>query len=214
MSTTYDNIKRALSCGAYQRQDSSSGVAQPSVRFTLPQLDAYTAQAIADHEAANGSVPLRQGAPAQARGAVAIHLLAEKHTGMRVDYQGLLRQCRDGLRRDRANAEMLRQFTDHLTELGQRWYAGDVAVVDEILQLYCIEIEARKALESLATTPTEGSQDAQLKDAVQLSDAEISECAKNTVDETHIENIGFGNLRYFVRAIEATRSITASKGAA
>ena len=45
MTTTDDNISRAMSCGAYQRQDFSSGVAQPSMRFTLPQLDAYTAQA-------------------------------------------------------------------------------------------------------------------------------------------------------------------------
>ena len=65
---------------------------------------------------------------------------------MRVDYRGLLRQCREGLRRDPGNAELLRQLEEHLTELGQRWYAGDVAVVDEILQLYCVERDARDAL--------------------------------------------------------------------
>ncbi|WP_019652224.1 hypothetical protein [Variovorax atrisoli] len=87
-------------------------------------------------------------APAAAQGAVAI--LAAKHTGMRVDYSGLLKQAQVGLRREPALAEMLRQLKDHLTELGRRWYTGDVAVVDEILQLYCIEQDTRKAL---AATP-------------------------------------------------------------
>lgn len=80
----------------------------------------------------------------------AMPLLAVPHTGMRVDYRGLLRQCRDGLRRDPANAEMLRQLEEHMTELGQRWYAGDIAVVDEVLQLYCVERDARKALVKLS----------------------------------------------------------------
>lgn len=74
-------------------------------------------------------------------------LLATDHQGMRVDYSGLLGQCRRALsQREPANAEMLRQLQGHLQELGQRWYAGDTAVVDEILQLYCIEREARQAL--------------------------------------------------------------------
>ena len=74
-------------------------------------------------------------------------LLAERHTGMRVDYSGLLGQCQRALRsREPANAEMLRQLQGHLQEFGRRWYAGDTAVVDEILQLYCIECEARAAL--------------------------------------------------------------------
>ncbi len=74
-------------------------------------------------------------------------LLAEKHTGMRVDYSGLLVQCQRALRsREPANAEMLRWLQGHLKVLGRRWYAGDTAVVDEILQLYCIEGDARAAL--------------------------------------------------------------------
>lgn len=74
-------------------------------------------------------------------------LLAEKHTGMRVDYSGLLGQCQRALRsREPGNAEMLRQLQGHLQELGRRWYAGDTAVVDEILQLYCIERDARAAM--------------------------------------------------------------------
>jgi hypothetical protein len=70
---------------------------------------------------------------------------AATHTGMRVDYQGLLRQARSGLSREPALAEMLRQLTDHITELGRRFYAGDSAAVDEFLQLYCVERDGRLA---------------------------------------------------------------------
>lgn len=77
----------------------------------------------------------------------AVKLLADKHTGMRVDYQGLFKQARGALRREPVIAEMLRQFQDHMTELGQRWYAGDTAVVDELLQLYCVERDARASLD-------------------------------------------------------------------
>lgn len=72
--------------------------------------------------------------------------LAPTHTGMRVDYRGLLAQCRAGLRNEPGLAEMLRQLTEHLTELGQRVYAGDLSAVDEFLQLYCIERAARATL--------------------------------------------------------------------
>lgn len=85
----------------------------------------------------------------QASEAVPIGLLATEHTGMRVDYSGLLKQARSALEHgetEPALAEMLRQFAGHLEELGQRWYAGDVAVVDELLQLYCVESEVRAAL--------------------------------------------------------------------
>lgn len=77
--------------------------------------------------------------------------LAAEHTGMRVDYSGMLKQARDGLRREPAQAEMLRQLGDHLRELGDRYYAGDVAAVDEFLQLYCISSDGRRA--ALSTTP-------------------------------------------------------------
>ncbi|SSW67229.1 hypothetical protein AVE30378_02515 [Achromobacter veterisilvae] len=78
-----------------------------------------------------------------------IRLLTTDHSSTRVDYTGLLGQSIGTLKRGGTRpdlAEMLRQLTGHLKELGQRWYAGDTAVVDEILQLYCIESEARAAL--------------------------------------------------------------------
>ncbi|WP_237567173.1 hypothetical protein [Burkholderia thailandensis] len=89
-------------------------------------------------------------------------LLAEPHTGMRVDYSGLLKQARHALKlgmQDTGSAEMLRQLQNHLTELGQRWYAGDTAVVDELLQLYCVEKDARDAL---AAAPQPAQADARV----------------------------------------------------
>ena len=47
----------------------------------------------------------------------------------------LPRPAQSGARRARAEpglAEMLRQLQDHLQELGERWYDGDMAVVDEL----------------------------------------------------------------------------------
>ena len=87
--------------------------------------------------------------------------LAADHTGMRVDYLGLFGQSQRGLRyaRDTANAEMLRQFTEHMTELGNRFYSGDMAAVDEFLQLYCVGQDARAAIAKSggAARATEGS---------------------------------------------------------
>lgn len=83
-------------------------------------------------------------------------LLAKKHTGMRVDYSGMLRQARQGLRREPALAEMLRQLGEHMKELGSRWYEGDTAVVDEILQLYCVESDARSKVKSIKPLPSPG----------------------------------------------------------
>ncbi len=99
----------------------------------------------------------KDGGQQRARDA-ALARLAEPHTGMRVDYQGLLRQAREGLHDSPGLAEMLRQLQGHLRELGQRWYAGDTAVVDELLQLYCVESNARAALS--ATQAEQGELDA------------------------------------------------------
>jgi len=82
-------------------------------------------------------------------GVIAQALLANDCRGMRASYLGLLRQSRGALLcgdREPGLAETLRQLEADLTELGQRWYAGDTDVVDEFLQLYCIEKDARVAL--------------------------------------------------------------------
>jgi len=75
--------------------------------------------------------------------------LAPDHNAVRVDYQGLLGQSRRALGRTEPTlAEMLRQLQDHMQELGRRYYAGDAAAVDEFLQLYCVEHDARERVAS------------------------------------------------------------------
>ena len=102
----------------------------------------------AENEALKQKIAVTQPA---AQGMDAAKLLAEKHTGMKVDYRGLLGQVRRAIKRTAGgHEEMLRQLEGHITELGQRWYAGDTDVVDELLQLYCVEREARAALAAQA----------------------------------------------------------------
>jgi hypothetical protein len=64
--------------------------------------------------------------------------LADKHTGMRVDASGALASARKG------SAVLRRMMLEHLQETARRFYAGDLAVVDEFLQLYCLGVEERK----------------------------------------------------------------------
>ena len=93
--------------------------------------------------------------------AVAINLLAADHGGMKVDYRGLFSQVQRAIKRtDPGYAEMIRQLESHLQELGQRWYAGDTNVVDEILQLYCIERDARKTVRKDAAAAPQAQEDA------------------------------------------------------
>lgn len=74
-------------------------------------------------------------------------VLAADHTGMRVDYSGLLRQVKQALQQQKGGflAFSIEELQGHMKELGRRYYAGDTAAVDEFLQLYCVEREARAA---------------------------------------------------------------------
>ena len=86
-----------------------------------------------------------------AQGLDKVTLLSKDHTGMKVDYSGLLVQVRREIKRSAPGlAEMIRQLQKHMQELGQRWYAGDTAVVDELLQLYSVECQARDAIAAQA----------------------------------------------------------------
>ncbi|MDR2327854.1 MAG: hypothetical protein LBE51_20935 [Acidovorax sp.] len=117
-----------------------------------PSLEAYFAWLAWKARAALAATTAA-GAPAAQEGQDAPKpaLLAEKHTGMKVDYRGLLGQAQRELKRAApGHSEMLRQLEYHITEMGQRWYAGDTAVVDELLQLYCVEKDARAAIAAQA----------------------------------------------------------------
>ena len=77
--------------------------------------------------------------------------LAPDHKGIRMHYTGLLRQAESALargQREPVYADFVRQLCGHLQELGRSYYAGDMTVVDEFLQLYCIEEETRAMLVS------------------------------------------------------------------
>ncbi|MCP3702871.1 MAG: hypothetical protein GY954_08070 [Alteromonas sp.] len=59
--------------------------------------------------------------------------LAEKHCGMRISASGILLRVGGSLK-----------FSAHemdrdLKEMAERYYAGDIKVVDEFLQLYCLD---------------------------------------------------------------------------
>ncbi|WVM88976.1 hypothetical protein ULG90_06595 [Halopseudomonas pachastrellae] len=71
--------------------------------------------------------------------------LAAKHQGMRISAAGMLNRV--GGRLQFGAREMLK----HLEEMATRYYAGDIAAVDEFLQLYCLDEkrpEQRAAVES------------------------------------------------------------------
>ena len=64
--------------------------------------------------------------------------LAKKYDGMKVSAHGVLGRIRDGRYNKELNygcGEMLR----HMEEMATRFYAGDVSVVDEFLQLYDLD---------------------------------------------------------------------------
>ena len=68
--------------------------------------------------------------------------LGPKHKGMRMCATGLLKNAAAWLPKDRTGERWtLEQLSEHLTELGRRFYAGDVLVVDEFLQLYALDAE-------------------------------------------------------------------------
>lgn len=71
--------------------------------------------------------------------------LAKKHEAMKIDYRGMVHAIQNGLKpSDGINRFMITELGKHLTELGERFYNGDMKVVDEFLQLYCIAKEQRE----------------------------------------------------------------------
>lgn len=66
-------------------------------------------------------------------------LLAAKHTGMRVDYSGLLDRIANGCKVRPDQRFMLGELSKHLLEMSERFYSGDIPAVDEFLQLYCLD---------------------------------------------------------------------------
>lgn len=59
--------------------------------------------------------------------------LGKKHTGMCISAAGLLRRVRGQLKFGAL------AMLEHLNEMSIRYYGGDIAAVDEFLQLYCLD---------------------------------------------------------------------------
>ena len=68
-------------------------------------------------------------------------ILAPDHRGMRVNGSRYLQQAHG-----HGFTFVRREMARHLEEMGRRYYAGDVAAVDEFLQLYCIAESERAAV--------------------------------------------------------------------
>lgn len=173
-----DTARAAIAWVLYHHQGGSSPVGQP-LRFALgmgahdPLPDWRIAEAKRYAEWAGATTAKFHEARAGTPAAPGIDLAAD-HDGMRVHYRGLLKQVRDGLHSESGLVEMLLQLQGHLSELGRRWYVGDRKVVDEFLQLYCIEVDARRALID-ASPKGDDVQDARflggLPDAIAYADA-------------------------------------------
>lgn len=65
-------------------------------------------------------------------------LLGPKHDGMRVSATGMLRNVA-AARIGQLYKSCLLELSEHLVELGDRFYSGDVKVVDEFLQFYALD---------------------------------------------------------------------------
>lgn len=66
-------------------------------------------------------------------------ILAPKHRGMKISANGVLGRIRDKWEVDESLRYACGEMLNHLEELGQRFYAGDIKVVDEFLQLYTLD---------------------------------------------------------------------------
>ena len=72
-------------------------------------------------------------------------LLSDKQIGMRMSLNVFVFKL-GHIRLNPGVRGMLKNLNDNMTELAQRYYCGDVTVVDEFLQLYCKGTDERKKL--------------------------------------------------------------------
>lgn len=68
-------------------------------------------------------------------------LLADDHLGMRANGIRYLVEAQG-----RGFTAMRQQMAAHLKELAEKYYAGEITIVDEFLQLYCIGQKQRRAI--------------------------------------------------------------------
>lgn len=65
--------------------------------------------------------------------------LAPKHKGMKVSADGLIGRIVRGKRPDRLDRHLLGEMLRNMENVAKRFYSGEVKVVDEFFQLYCLD---------------------------------------------------------------------------
>jgi hypothetical protein len=66
-------------------------------------------------------------------------LLGAKHTGMKISASGVLGRIEKGWKVDKGMRVCCGQMLTHLQDVAKKFYAGDVKIVDEFFQLYCLD---------------------------------------------------------------------------
>lgn len=67
-------------------------------------------------------------------------IFSEEHQGMRVCISGIL-----GPRNSKGDKYMRSELLGHLETVAEKYYAGEVAIVDAFLQFYCLSDKHREA---------------------------------------------------------------------
>jgi hypothetical protein len=65
--------------------------------------------------------------------------LAKKHENMRISLNGMLGRIARGATVEDHHRYAIGEFLKHCEELAKRFYSGDMYVIDEFLQLYCLD---------------------------------------------------------------------------
>lgn len=83
-------------------------------------------------------------------------LLARDHTGMKLDLANALSIARRALpKKESLLAYTLEELNGHIAEMAERFYTGDITVVDEFFQLYNVGVDLRKAAKEQAISISE-----------------------------------------------------------
>ncbi|MBQ69655.1 hypothetical protein CL689_06310 [Candidatus Saccharibacteria bacterium] len=82
--------------------------------------------------------------------------LAKDHTGMKLDLAHALSIARQALpKKESLLAYTLEELNGHITEMANRFYSGDITVVDEFFQLYNVGVGLRKTAKEQAVLISE-----------------------------------------------------------
>ena len=89
--------------------------------------------------------------------------------GMKQNIQPVLAAAARLASAEHGHAFVIEEFGRNLAELGDRFYSGEVAVVDEFLQLYCLDRQRREGAQPAAPAPPRGPTHIIARDFLQYS---------------------------------------------